>query len=347
MSARARSSSLPVGVPLAEVTRRDERSGDELVESLHHGHLVVIGPGTAPPGPGSVSAPWSTVASLGDPEVVTYVRSAAKPLQTVAALERLGTRADELSDAEVAVSWGSHRGEPRHLDAVSRLLARSGTAPEDLTCPPAVSEADPGAAPTPIQHNCSGKHAMFALAGSVAGTPRDRLLDRSGPLQAYLLQELAQRMNIVAVGIDGCGAPAVAAPLWSLATAYAALANLPWGRRVREAGRAHPLLVGGEGRLESALVATGVVAKVGAEGVYAVGWTASDGGDWALACKATDGSARGVAAATIAILEGAGVVPPGTWSPPPPLGGGVPVGRVRVSDQVLGVIECIGVAAAR
>jgi L-asparaginase II len=339
-------SPLSIGVPLAEVTRRDECSGEELVESIHPGHLVIVGPGPMPAA-GSLAASSTTVASCGDPQALTYVRSAAKPFQTVAALERLGDLADDVSDAEVAVSWGSHRGEARHLDAVSRLLQRSGTAPEQLTCPPAVAETDPGAAPTRIQHNCSGKHAMFALVGSVVGTSRDTLLARSSALQQELLEQLAQRMDVVAVGIDGCGAPAVAAPLRSLATAYADLANLPWGRRVRDAGRCHPLLVGGEGRLESALLAAGVVAKVGAEGVYAVGWTAADGRAWGLATKATDGSTRGVAAATIATLEGMGVVPVGTWSPPPPLGGGQPVGRVRATAEVGRIVAAIGTDAAR
>lgn len=342
-----RLSPLSLGVPLAEVTRRDEASGDVLVESIHAGHLVVVGPGRRPVGPDAVTASGTTVASLGDPQALTYVRSAAKPLQTVAALGLLGARGDELSDTEVAVSWASHRGETRHLGAVRRLLERSGTLPEQLTCPPAVAEAEPGAVPTRIQHNCSGKHALFALAGREIGASRSSLLDRSGRLQQYLLDELARWMNIVAVGVDGCGAPAVAAPLSSLATAYAGLANLACGERVRDAGRAHPLLVGGEGRLESALLGAGVVAKVGAEGVYAVGWTAADGGNWALACKATDGSIRGVAAATIALLEGAGVVPPGTWSPPAPLGGGEPVGSVRVTAEVERLIGRLGDMAAR
>jgi L-asparaginase II len=340
-------SPLTLGVPLAEVTRRDERSGEQFVESIHPGHLVVVGPGSTTPGPGSVEAPWTTVAAAGDPQALTFVRSAAKPFQTVAALERLGARSDELSDAEIAVSWGSHRGEARHLEAVTALLARSGTSPDQLTCPSDVALADPGAKPSRIQHNCSGKHAMFALMGAVTGTPRDALLDRSGAVQQELLEELSQRMNVLAVGIDGCGAPAVAAPLWSLATAFAGLANLPWGQRVRDAGFAHPFLVGGEGRLESALLAAGVVAKVGAEGVYAVGWTAADGGSWALACKGTDGSSRGVAAATIAALEGLGVVPAGTWSPPPPLGGGSPVGSVSATREVERIVAAIGRAAAR
>jgi hypothetical protein len=92
--------------------------------------------------------------------------------------------------------------------------------------------------------------------------------------------------------------------------------------------------VGGQGRLESALLAAGVVAKVGAEGVYAVGFTAADGTPAGLAIKAADGSVRGVAAVVAAVLERAGIVPPGTWAPPPPLGGGRPVGEVRPTAVV-------------
>ncbi|MFP4312410.1 MAG: asparaginase, partial [Nitriliruptoraceae bacterium] len=88
------------------------------------------------------------------------------------------------------------------------------------------------------------------------------------------------------------------------------------------------------GRLESALLAAGTVAKVGAEGVYGVGFVAADGTPLGLVVKAADGAPRGVAAAVAGVLEQAGVVPAGTWSPPPPLGGGRPVGEVRVTEPV-------------
>lgn len=329
MSAHA----LGLGVPLAEVTRRDERSGREVVESMHAGHLVVVG------------SRGEILASAGDPNTLTFVRSAAKPFQTAAALALLDDGGGCLTDHEVAVSWASHRGEPRHIEAVASLLERSGTAPRDLTCPPAVPEADPGAAPSRIQHNCSGKHAMFALAGAAVGTPRDRLLDPAGALQQHLLRALEQRLgNVEAVGTDGCGAPAVAGPLIGLAGAYAELVTDPAAQRVRDAAFAHPLLVGGEHRLESALLAAGVVAKVGAEGVYAAGWIDAGGASRGLAIKGTDGSHRGVAAVTIAVLEGVGAVPVGTWTPPPPLGGGEPVGRVRPTSVVTEVLAELAAA---
>jgi hypothetical protein len=37
----------------------------------------------------------------------------------------------------------------------------------------------------------------------------------------------------------------------------------------------------------------------------------------------------------VTVLEQLGVVPPATWRPPPPLGGGVPVGEVRASEEIV------------
>lgn len=304
-------------VPLVEVTRRDIDTAVEVCESVHAGSLVLTD------GRGQVQA------ALGDPEVVVFVRSAAKPFQATACLERLAAAGiPEPDDAEVAVAWASHRGEPRHLDAVRRLLARSATPETAVTCTPAVAEADPGAAPAVLTSNCSGKHALFALAGH--DTPRDRLLDPHGPLQRDVLAVLTEVLGPArAVGVDGCGAPAVAVGLRALAEGYARLAYEPRWAVVRRAGLAHPGLVGGEGRLESALLGCGVLAKVGAEGIYGVGWLDDDHRAHGLAVKAADGADRGAAAVTAAVLEALGVVAPGTWTPPPPQGGGAAAGTIR------------------
>ncbi len=318
---------------IAEVTRRDVRTGVEHVESAHTAHLVVSGPD------------GEVVASCGDALHPTFVRSTAKPVQATACLEVLdasGGPAPGLGAAELAVAWASHRGEPVHLAAVRGLLRRSGTAPSALTCPPATAEASPGAPPSRLQHNCSGKHALFALAGARLGLSGAALLDPEQALQRRVLATLEQVFGPpLAVGIDGCGAPAVAVPLAHLASGFAKLAIEPRFSRVRDAGRAHPDLVGGQGRLESALLSARVLAKVGAEGVYGVGWLDTDGRPWGLAVKAVDGAVRGVAAVTIAVLASVGVVPAATWSPPPPLGGGRPAGALRTTDEVVRLSQAL------
>ena len=327
-SVTAASGSASAAVHLAEVTRRDVRSSAQLVESSHAGHLVVCGPG------------GRTIAAVGDVDRTTYVRSAVKPLQAFACLQVLAEHGVAAPNPrELAVAWSSHRGEPEHLAAVTALLARSATPAEALTCPPAAPEDDPGAVPTRLRHNCSGKHALFALAGAALGVEGAALLDPDGPLQRRVLAVLAEVLGPpVAVGTDGCGAPAVAVPMRGLAVGFQQLLTDPRAAHVRHAGAAHPLLVGGQGRLESALNAAGVVAKVGAEGVYAAAWADADGRPWSLAIKAEDGALRGVAAVVAALLGSLGVIPAGTWEPPPPLGGGRPAGVVRPTGVVAEVV---------
>ena len=144
-----------------------------------------------------------------------------------------------------------------------------------------------------------------------------------------------------AIGVDGCGAPALALPLIVVARAFAALASESRFARVRDAGLAHPGLVGGheprgggvrEPLVDTALLAAGVVAKRGAEGVLAAGWRTPDGAVGGIAVKALDGAMRGAATAVVAHLEAAGLVPAGTWREAEPTGGGESAGTVRAAD---------------
>ncbi len=309
--------------PLVEVTREDRLSGVARVESVHEGTIVVVGPD------GEVAA------AHGDPESPVFLRSAVKPFQASACLEILEGSGVAPDSAEIAVACASHRAEPRHLDVVERLLDRSSTSALALTCPPASGLHDPGAAPVRLRHNCSGKHAMFALAGGQVGASREQLLDPDGPLQERVLGVLAEALGPPeAVAIDGCGAPAVATPLRRLAEAFSGLATEPrWGP-AREAMLAHPFLVGGEGRAECALLEQGILAKPGAEGVFGASFVDVEGGGWGVAVKIADGASRASATATVGLLERWDVLASGTWAAPAPTGGGEPVGQIRVSDVV-------------
>ncbi len=321
----------PVPPPvIAEVTRHDGHG--QRVESRHRGHVVVVGPD-------------GVEVAYGEPGLELFPRSAVKPFQAAACLEVLAEHGpvapDDLTDAEVAVAWASHRGEQRHLEAVRRLLARSGTAPAGLTCPPALPEADkawppasPGEPPTRLRFNCSGKHALFALAGRGLGVRGAALLDPQGPLQQRVVATIEEACGpVVGVGVDGCGAPAVVVGLGGLAEGFRRLVSEDRWRQVRTAGLAHPGLVGGQGRVESALLAAGVVAKVGAEGVYGAAWT-EDGHPRGMAVKGEDGDTRGAAVALVALLAARGVVDADVWAPPPVTGGGEVVGTVRAVDPL-------------
>lgn len=337
--------------PLVEVTRRDVRTGDEVVESVHDGHLVHVTVTDAAEGGAIVTA-------LGDPDAAVFPRSAVKPFQAAACLELLAEAGGQaaavaaaLTDEELAVGWASHRAEPAQLDAVRALLSRAGLDASALTCPRADVPDDPAAPRSQLAHNCSGKHALFAvtarlvgLDGTTApGTPEHRqtVLDADGPLQSRLLARMAERIGPAsAVGVDGCGAPAIVVPLFALARAFARLAvdDAPAPTRVRAAGLAHPLLVGGSERrsrgervplVDSALLNAGVVAKRGAEGVLAACWRDTGGRGHGVAVKALDGSLRGASTALVALLAAEGSVAADVWAEAAPRGGGEDAGTVR------------------
>ena len=72
------------------------------------------------------------IASCGDPERVTTLRSSAKPFQVEPLIASGGYDALGLDDRILAVMCASHAGEDMHVEAVRRGLAACGLGPEAL-----------------------------------------------------------------------------------------------------------------------------------------------------------------------------------------------------------------------
>ncbi|GAA4911889.1 asparaginase [Actinomycetospora succinea] len=297
-----------------EVTRGD------LVESEHRVSLVVLGPdGEEELRAGPVDAPM-------------LARSALKPAQAVACLE-LGA---DLDDRELALAAGSHSGEPEHLAVAAGMLARLGLGPDALGCPPgrplglAADQAWGAREPERLAMNCSGKHAAMLAACRAQGWPTEGYLDPEHPLQRHVRATLERLAGPVrAVTVDGCGAPAFATDLVAVARLGQSLA----GHRVAAAMRAHPEMVAGTDRLDTAVMTLlpGALSKVGAEGVLLT--VLPDGA--ALALAVVDGGARAVGPVLLEILDRRGIRHPAELrelAAPHVRGGGHPIGvhRVRV-----------------
>lgn len=314
---------------LAEVVR----SG--FVESRHHGSVV------------AVDSAGRVLLSGGSPEAPVFPRSAGKPMQAVAALRTGLVEKFGVTDRHVAVIAASHSGEQLHLDLVRELLGRADVAEGDLGCPRGwpLDEtmrrtlAARDVQPSRIFHNCSGKHAGMLAACVAAGWPKYGYTDTGHPLQVAVrgvIEEFAGE-TATSVGVDGCGAPVFATSLTSVARSFARLtAARPDTAEydVAAAMRAHPELVGGTGRDVTDLMAAapGLLAKDGAEGVYAAA-TASGVG---IAIKIDDGAARARVPVLIAALLRLGALTESdelaALSTPAVLGGGERVGEVRAVD---------------
>ena len=304
---------------LVEVVR------DGLVESVHHGRVAVTGPD------------GTLLASLGDPDALVYPRSASKPLQAVG-MVRAGL---DLDGKLLALVCASHSGEPFHLAAAEQILTRAGLDATALQDPPDWPLDDlakeelvrRGGQPSRLAMNCSGKHAGMLLTAVRTGTDPETYLQPTHPVQRAVEEALADLTGEKPRGpaVDGCGAPLWATSLTGLARAFGRVARGGDAveSRVADAVRAHPEHVSGTRRDERALHRglPGVVAKAGAESVYAVGLPDGRG----VALKIDDGSARGRPVAMAAVLQRLGLVADVLTAQAsiPVLGGGLPVGEVR------------------
>lgn len=308
---------------LAEVVR----SG--FVESVHRGRVIAL------------AADGSPALSVGDVDAPVFSRSSLKPLQALAML-RAGL---PLSGRLLALAAASHSGEPFHLAGVRELLADSGLDPSALRCPPdlpldeaaRVAWLRSGHDREPLAMNCSGKHAAMLATCVAAGWPTADYTDLAHPLQQAIASTVSELAGPVsAVGVDGCGAAQFATSLRGLAQAGRSLATGAAGEpgsAIVAAYRQFPEWTSGTARPEAALMRAvpGLLVKAGAEGVQLA--VMSDGRS--VAVKIDDGAGRASVPVLVAALRAVGVVigaDPGPMVAPPVLGGGRPVGVVRVPD---------------
>lgn len=292
-------------------------------DAVHSGHVAVT------------DRFGTVLAAHGDPSVVIYPRSAVKPFQAAASLQVV---AEHLPSDETAVMAASHVGGDAHQAAVTRLLARADLTPAALQCPPSLP-ADPTMLdrhpePTPLAHNCSGKHAGFLLASVAAGADPAQYVRPDGTVQQTVRTWLSDCCGALwGPGVDGCGAPAWRLSLRALAGGFARLASAEGElATVVAAMRAHPALVGGAGVVDTELMRAepAIIAKRGAEGVLAI--AVMDPADpVGVAIKISDGATRATGPIAVAVLERLGLRGAPSVGRPVVLGGGVPHGAIEIS----------------
>ncbi len=279
----------------------------DVVEARHRVHAVAVSGG-------------EVVQSAGDPALVTFFRSSAKPIQ---ALPIVRARPD-LSDAEIAIASASHLHRPDQLAPVRSLLAKADANEDDLEC---------GPEPTRIEHNCSGKHAAMVLLCRERGWPVEGYRLASHPCQQEVLAEVAAAAEVepasMPSGVDGCGVVTYGLTLERTAHAFARIEALDGGVRVADAMRARPELVRGDGAPDTELMrlGDGWVAKGGAEGLLCA---ARDG--LGLALKTEDGAQRPLGPALAAFLALLGLAADDLSEAPVENSRGEVVGALRVTS---------------
>ncbi len=264
--------------PIVVTVRRGE-----VEEATHVVHAVAVRDG-------------AVVEEAGDSNRVAFLRSAAKPFQ---ALPLVRAR-DDLTTEEIAIASASHLASPEQLAAVRSLLAKAPATEDELEC---------GPEPTPLQHNCSGKHAgMLALCRTKGWASGGYRLG-THPVQHGCLHEVALAADAdpeeIPTAVDGCGVLTFALPLERMALMFARLEQVDGGARVAAAMRAHPELIRGPMAADSLLMREleGWTAKGGAEGLLCA--AGPDG--LGIALKVEDGSMRAMRPALAELLRRLGL----------------------------------------
>ncbi len=269
----------------------------ELVESHHEVH------GMALDGSGTVIAAW------GDTNLVTFPRSAIKPLQALPLLTTGAATAFKLSDTELAIACASHGGQPEHLAVVRAWLNKLDLTESDLECGhhwPSHKASEQALCaqhlkPGNLHNNCSGKHLGMMTVCLHMGWPVAGYTDLTHPLQQMIFDRFAPFADLtrdaVTLGIDGCSAPSPALPLHNIARAFYHFAQDADGRHLLTNMAAHPFYVAGDKRFDTALMQAfpgRFAAKAGAEGNQVIIDLHSGA---VLYLKAQDGQTRAVQAA--------------------------------------------------
>ena len=253
-----------------------------MVESIHFGALAVV------------SSHGKLLASVGDPQLTTFLRSSAKPFQALPFIERGGADHFGLTDREIAILCASHSGTDEHVAVLHTIQSKVGVGEGQLLCGAHNPYHEPttqalllrGEKPTPIRHNCSGKHTGMLAHALLRSLPLEDYINPQHAVQQTILQTFAEMCDVkpeeIHLGVDGCSAPVFAVPLYNAALAMARLADpvgLPALRaaalqRIFRAMAANGDMVAGPGRFDTlimSLMGGNLVAKAGAEGYQVIG----------------------------------------------------------------------------
>jgi L-asparaginase len=275
------------GIPPLDV--RLLRNG--IVESRHRVHAVVCD------GRGRV------LMRAGDPQQLSFVRSALKPFQASVFVASGAADVGNSGDRGLAIACASHAGTAMHAREAFRLLWGAELDTEQLQCPV------PSGGTSPLEHNCSGKHAAFLAACRRMGWSLESYLQVEHPLQQEVLKRVAELLALPAAELvtarDDCGAPTLQLQLAQMALLYAHLGAgaQPDLERLSRAMLSHPDLVAGEGRFDTELMRLGhgqVLSKGGAEGIQCLSRVGEGLG---VAIKVEDGAGRAKHAVALHLLE--------------------------------------------
>ncbi|MDF2531529.1 MAG: hypothetical protein K0Q65_1110 [Clostridia bacterium] len=280
------------------------------VENIHRGDIAVV------------DSQGNLIAYKGDWNKFTFMRSCAKPLQASTVLESGAAEHFHLEDKEIAIMCASHYAEKFHTDAVEGILNKIGLQEEHFKLGTSYSLNENireemirrGEAKRKLFNNCSGKHAGMLALAVFKDYDRGSYMELENPVQQAMIKTVAEYceydIDKIEIGIDGCGVPVFALPLFNMALSYAKLADRSKlaGERKKAAEKlvrcmtGNPEMIAGTGGFCSELMRHTkgrILAKLGADAVYCFSLLDRNMG---IAVKIEDGNVKVLSSAVMEIL---------------------------------------------
>ena len=259
------------------------------VESIHKIHAVVS------------DKKGRVLMCSGNPEYKSFIRSALKPFQAIPFVSSGASSKINNSSKSIALACGSHSGSKAHAREAFKILWEYDIDLKNLKCPRKLT--------SPLQHNCSGKHAAFLATCKKLGWPLESYLKGDHPLQIEIFRIISEYLDIPVTDIfaerDDCGAPTIYMKLIEMARLYSLLGRADNAEleQISRAMTTNPIMLSDNNQFDTEVIKAShgqVISKGGAEGIQCLCKVNEGIG---ISLKVEDGSKRAKHAVGLHLLK--------------------------------------------
>ena len=259
------------------------------LESIHKVHAVIS------------DKKGRVLMCAGNPEYKSFMRSALKPFQAIPFVSSGAFSKIKNSSKSIALSCGSHSGSILHCREAFKILWEFDIDIHHLKCPLKIT--------SPLEHNCSGKHAAFLATCKKLNWPLESYLKGDHPLQVEIFRRISEFLEMplehICAERDDCGAPTLYMKLLDMAKLYSLLSSSDNAEleQISRAMTTYPIMVSDHNRFDTEVILAShgqVISKGGAEGIQCLCKVNEGIG---LALKVEDGSKRAKQAVGLHLLR--------------------------------------------
>ena len=259
------------------------------IESIHKIHAVIT------------DKKGRVLMCAGNPEYKSFIRSALKPFQAIPFVSSGASSKFNNESKSIALACGSHSGSKLHSREAFKILWEYDIDINNLKCPKSKT--------SPLEHNCSGKHAAFLATCKKMNWPLDSYLKGDHPLQIEIFRIVSELLEIPSSEInaerDDCGAPTLYLKLLEMSRLYSLLSSSENAEleQISRAMTINPIMLSDNNKFDTEIIKAShgnVIGKGGAEGIQCLCKVNEGIG---LALKVEDGSKRAKHAVSLHLLK--------------------------------------------